>query len=515
MIQAKSSMMAPHMPLSKNPSSILAPLFAASLFFLAVLFLAVPAQAKQGPGSFADLAKELTPMVVNVSTIRVIKRPGRRGQEGQPFPPGSSPFEEFFGQPMPRRERGPRKVPSGGSGFIISPDGYIVTNNHVIADAEEITIILHDDTNLKAKVVGRDPKTDLALLKVETKKPLPAIRWGDSDTAEVGDWVIAIGNPFGLGGSVTAGIISARAREIKGPISGPYVDFIQTDAPINSGNSGGPMFNMRGQVVGINSAILSPRGDFGQNSGNIGIGFAIPSSLAKPVIAQLKQYGHTRRGWLGVRIQEVTPEIAESLGMGRPRGAMVASVVDDSPAKKAKLLPGDVILRFADREIDKVRKLSRVVAETAVGKNVNVEIWRKGKKKTVKVEIGLMEEEQVAEAQEEEEPSEEGAPKKGAKVLGLSLASLSSDTREAFNLPRDIKGVVVVDVDENSAAMKKGIRPGDVITLIGQDHEEVNSPKAVVEKVEKTRKAGHKFFFLQVTHRGGEGRFLALRIKED
>ena len=513
MIQAKLSMMAPHMPTPKNPFSILAPLFAASLFLLAVLFLAAPAQAKQGPGSFADLAKELTPMVVNVSTIRVIKNRGQRGQEGRPFPPGSSPFEEFFGQPMPRQERRPRRVPSGGSGFIISPDGYIVTNNHVIADAEKITVILHDDTNLKAKIVGRDPKTDLALLKVETKKPLPVIRWGDSDTAEVGDWVIAIGNPFGLGGSVVAGIISARAREIKGPISGPYVDFIQTDAPINSGNSGGPMFNMRGQVVGINSAILSPRGVFGENAGSIGIGFAIPSSLAKLVIAQLKQYGHTRRGWLGVRIQEVTPEIAASLGMGRPRGAMVASVVDDSPAAKAKLLPGDVILRFADKEINRVRKLSRVVAETAVGKNVNVEIWRKGKKKTMKVGIGLMEEEQVAEAKEE--PSEEGTPKKGAKVLGLSLASMSSDTSNAFNLPRDIKGVVVVDVDENSAAMKKGIRPGDVITLIGQDHEEVNSPKAVVEKVEKARKAGHKFFFLQVTRRGGEARFLALLIEED
>jgi len=514
MIKAKLSIMTPHLLSSKNQFFTLVPFFSTLLFLLAVLFLASPTQAKQGPSSFAGLAKELTPMVVNVSTILVIKSRGERGREALPLPPGSSPFEEFFGRPMPRQGRGPRRVPSGGSGFIISPDGYIVTNNHVIKDAEEITVILHDDTSLKAKVVGRDPKTDLALLKVETKRPLPVIRWGDSDTAKVGDWVLAIGNPFGLGGSVTAGIISARAREIKGPISGPYVDFIQTDAPINSGNSGGPMFNMRGQVVGINSAILSPRGEFGQNSGNIGIGFAIPSSLAKPVIAQLKQYGHTRRGWLGVRIQEVTPEMAESLGMGRPRGAMIASVLDDSPAAKAKLLPGDVILRFADREIDTVRKLSRVVAETGVGKNVNLEIWRAGKKKSVKVGIGLMEEEQVAEAKEKKGPSKGATSKEGAKVLGLSLALLNSDTREAFNLPRDVRGVVIVGVDENSAAMKKGIRRGDVITLIGQDHEEVNLPKAVVEKVEKTRKAGKKFFFLQVARRGGEPRFLALRIED-
>lgn len=502
MIKAKLSSMVPDASTLKNRPSVLIVRSGIALCLLAVFFFASPASARQGPDGFAELAKELTPMVVNISTTQIIKRRGQ-GAPQFPFPPGS-PFEEFFKEFTPRQESRPRKATSLGSGFIVSPDGYIVTNNHVIAEADEITVILHDDTNLKAKIVGRDPKTDLALLKVETKKPLPAIRWGDSDTAEVGDWIIAIGNPFGLGGTVTAGIISARARVIQ---AGPYDDFIQTDAPINRGNSGGPMFNMRGQVIGINSAIFSPTG------GNIGIGFAISSALAKPIVEQLKKYGHTRRGWLGVRIQEVTPEIAESLGMGRPRGAMVASVVEDSPAAKAKLLPGDIILRFGDKEIGKVRELSRVVAETPVGKKTSVEIWRKGSKKSMEVEIGLMEEKEVAES--EEEPSEEGETlKESAKALGLSLASISSESRRMFNLPRNVKGVVIVDVDENSEAMEKGIRPGDVITLVGQDHEEISSPNAVVEKVEKARKAGQKFFLLQIARSGDQPLFVTLRIEE-
>ena len=508
MTRTKFSAVAQTAPIAKNPVSIFVAFPAILFLVFASFFVVASAEARQGPDGFAKLAKELTPMVVNISTTQTVKRRARgRGpgqQEAPQFPPGS-PFEEFFREFGERQEQRPQKATSLGSGFIISPDGYIVTNNHVIMDADEINVILHDDTNLKAKIVGRDPKTDLALLKVETKKPLPAVRWGDSDEAEVGDWIIAIGNPFGLGGTVTAGIISARARVIQ---AGPYDDFIQTDAPINRGNSGGPMFNMQGQVVGINSAIFSPTGV------NIGIGFAIPSSLAKPVVEQLKKFGQTRRGWLGIRIQEVTPEIAESLGMGRARGAMVASVVEGSPADKIKLEPGDVILRFGDEEIDKVRKLSRVVAETGVGNKVSLVIWRKGKKRTLKVEIGLMEEAEMAGA--EKIPSEEGAASgETATALGLSLTSLNREIRRRFNLPREVKGVVIAGVDENSEAMEKGIRQGDVIVLVGQNHEQVNSPTDVLEKVEKARKSGQKFFLLQIARGGDQLLFITLRIEKD
>jgi len=511
MTQTKCLLVAQSASISKKQFLPFAAWPAVVLLLLASFFVAVSADAKQGPNGFSKLVKELTPMVVNISTTQIIKRDKGRQQEMPKFPPGS-PFEEFFREFMPRQGQGqgqgqprrPRKATSLGSGFIISPDGYIVTNNHVIMGADEVTVILHNDVNLKAKIVGRDPKTDLALLKVETKKPLPAVRWGDSDAAEVGDWIIAIGNPFGLGGTVTTGIISARARVIQ---AGPYDDFIQTDASINRGNSGGPMFNMKGQVIGINSVILSPSG------GNIGIGFAIPSSLAEPVVAQLKKYGHTRRGWLGIHIQEVTPEIAESLGMGRARGAMVASVVEGSPAEKAKLEPGDVILRFGDTEIGKPRKLSRTVAETTVGKKVSLEIWRKGRKKKVKIEIALMEEGKTAETGDV--PLEEESASEHATVLGLSLASINAETRRKFNLSRDVKGVAIVGVDEDSEAMEKGIRPGDIVVLVGQDHESVSMPADIIAKVEKAEKSGQKFFLLQIARGGGQLLFVTLRMAKD
>lgn len=517
MIQTKPQAMVRPTFIPKNPFSISAAWPAFVFLLLASFFMAASAQARQGPGSFAKLAKELTPMVVNISTTQIIKQgqrgPGRRqgerggrGQQEVPqFPPGS-PFEDFFREFGPRKEHRQREATSLGSGFIISPDGYIVTNNHVIMDADEVNVILHDDTNLKAKIVGRDPKTDLALLKIETKKPLSAIRWGNSDKSEVGDWIIAIGNPFGLGGTVTAGIISARARVIQ---AGPYDDFIQTDAPINRGNSGGPMFNMQGQVIGINSAIVSPTG------GNIGIGFAIPSSLARQVVEQLKEYGQTRRGWLGIRIQEVTPEIAESLGMGRARGAMVASVVEDSPAEKAKLDPGDVVLRFGDTDIDKVRQLSRIVAETPVDEKVKLEIWRKGKKQTVQIKIGLMEEAETAEAGDAPADEERASSVESVKALGLSLASINGEIRRKFNLPRNMEGVAIVGIDENSEAFEKGIRPGDIVVLVGQDHTNVKVPADIVSKVEKARKAGQKFFLLQIARSGDQLLFVTLRIERD
>ena len=337
----------------------------------------VPAVAAGGPGpdGFADLAARLLPAVVNVSTTQTLKK------EDMPdmpqFPPGS-PFDEFFKDFMERQkgqDATPRKVTALGSGFIIDPSGLVVTNNHVIDDAEQITVILHDTQAFKAKIVGRDTKADLALLKIEVPTKLPFVQFGDSDGARVGDWVIAIGNPFGLGGTVTAGIVSARARDIN---AGPYDDFIQTDASINKGNSGGPLFNMKGEVIGINTAIFSPSG------GSIGIGFSIPSNEAKPVLADLQKYGKTRRGWLGVRIQSVTPDIAESLGLKEQKGALVAGTTPDGPAEKAGIKAGDVILTFDGKDVVDMRRLPRIVAETGIDKDVDVQLWRGGKMTTSK-----------------------------------------------------------------------------------------------------------------------------------
>ncbi|HJS32758.1 MAG TPA: Do family serine endopeptidase, partial [Alphaproteobacteria bacterium] len=326
------------------------------------------AQGRGNPPAqgFADLAERLLPAVVNISTTQTVRQDRnqqqgpqqgpqgerRRGPEVPQFPPGS-PFEEFFREFFDRQGRPdapPRRTQSLGSGFVIDSTGYVVTNNHVIAEADEIKVILHDDTQLAAKVIGRDPKTDLAVLKVEPSKPLTAVKFGNSDQTRVGDWVVAIGNPFGLGGTVTAGIVSARARDIN---AGPYDDFIQTDASINRGNSGGPMFNLAGEIIGINTAIYSPSG------GSVGIGFAIPANLAKPVIDQLRVSGKVRRGWLGVQIQSVTDEIAESLGLNKARGALVARVTENSPAAKGKIESGDVILKFDGKDVTEMRRLPR------------------------------------------------------------------------------------------------------------------------------------------------------------
>lgn len=466
---------------------------------------AVQAQGRaNAPESFADLAERLLPSVVNISTTQVNKerqQPQQRGPEIPQFPPGS-PFEEFFRDFFDRNrpEAQPRRTTSLGSGFIVGASGFIVTNNHVIEDADEVTVILHDDTNLKAKIIGRDTKTDIALLKVEPAKPLPFVKFGDSDKSRVGDWVVAIGNPFGLGGTVTAGIISARARDIQ---SGPYDDYLQTDASINRGNSGGPMFNMAGEVIGMNTAIFSPSG------GSIGIGFAIPSSLAAPVVDQLMKYGKTRRGWLGVRIQSVTEEIAESLGMNKPRGALVAGVTEQGPAEKAGLEAGDVILRFDGREIPEMRRLPRVVAETPIDKDVNVTIWRKGKEQTIKARVGeLKEEEAVASAKPEESKRDQPA-KPGVAVLGLTLADITSQLRTQFKLPNDSKGVVVVEVVANSPASQKNIRPGDLIIEVAQD--KVTSPADVKAKADKARAAKRKSILLLV-ERQNDQRFVVLPL---
>jgi len=470
--------------------------------------------ARPAPDSFADLAEKLLPSVVNISTTQTMKSERGRehaGPEIPQFPPGS-PFEEFFrdffdhGMPKSGRpEAQPRKATSLGSGFVIDPAGYVVTNNHVIADADEITVILHDDTNLKAEVVGRDTKTDIALLKVKTDKPLNAANWGDSDAARVGDWVLAIGNPFGLGGSVTAGILSARQRDIN---SGPYDDFLQTDASINRGNSGGPMFNMDGQVIGINTAIFSPSG------GSIGIGFAIPSSIAKGVVAELQsESDHTvHRGWLGVRIQAVTDEIAESLGLDKAHGALIASVTENGPAQAAGIQAGDIVVSFDGRTVSDMKRLPRLVAETPVDKTVPVTVWRKHDETTVQVKIGRLEEseQQQAGIQEPAQKSEKGQAGV-VKTLGLTLSSITPELKEKYSLADDSKGVVVVEVAKDSPAAAKGVRPGDMIMEAAQ--EEVSNPGEISSRIDEAKRSGRKSILLLV-ERQGDLRFVALRLDQ-
>ena len=472
------------------------------------------ASARPAPDSFADLAEKLLPSVVNISTTQTMKSERGRehaGPEMPQFPPGS-PFEEFFrdffdhGMPKSGRpEAQPRKATSLGSGFIVDPAGYVVTNNHVIGDADEITVILHDDTNLKAELVGRDTKTDIALLKVRSDKPLSAVSWGDSDAARVGDWVLAIGNPFGLGGSVTAGILSARQRDIN---SGPYDDYLQTDASINRGNSGGPMFNTDGQVIGITTAIYSPTG------GSIGIGFAIPAALAAGVVEELKsESDHTvHRGWLGVRIQAVTDEIAESLGLDKARGALVAGVTPQGPAAAAGVLPGDVVLTFNRKRVDDMRHLPRLVAETPVGRTVAVTLWRKRVEQTVEVKIARLEESDVKPAVARE-VQPKGPPGDAAmvKTLGLTLAGITPDLKAKFSLADTAKGVVVVEVARDSVAAAKGLRPGDLITEAAQA--EVKNPDEVAKEVADAKKFGHKSILLLVD-RQGDLRYVALGLDQ-
>ena len=407
-------------------------------------------------------------------------------------------------RPGPAAGRRPRKATSLGSGFIIDATGYVVTNNHVIADADEITVILHDNISLKAELVGRDTKTDLAVLKVKSEKPLTAVPWGDSDVARVGDWVLAIGNPFGLGGTVTAGILSARQRDIN---SGPYDDFLQTDASINRGNSGGPMFNMDGQVIGINTAIYSPSG------GSIGIGFAIPSSLAQEVVDELiHEADHTvHRGWLGVRIQAVTDEIAESLGLDKTHGALVASVSDNGPAQNAGIQPGDVILTFDGKKVTDMRHLPRLVAETPVDKTVPVTVWRKKAQADLTVKVGRLQETETASADTPAKPLPAKTDSDTVKALGMTLANVTPELKEKFSLGDDAKGVVVVDVQKDSPGAEKGLRPGDVIMEAAQ--EEVKNATQIAGKVADAKKSGRKSILLLV-ERQGDLRFVALRIDQ-
>lgn len=477
-------------------------LMLAALVAIALLMQSFAASAREAPAGFSDLAERLLPSVVNISTTQTIKNPERAPEMPQ-FPPGS-PFEDFFKEFLDRQMRpdsAPRRATSLGSGFIIDAAGYVVTNNHVIADADEITVTLHDDSVYTATLVGRDTKTDLALLKIDPgKKPLVAVGFGNSDVARVGDWVLAIGNPFGLGGTVTAGIVSARARDIN---AGPYDDFLQTDASINRGNSGGPMFNMAGEVIGINTAIFSPSG------GSIGIGFAIPSSLARPVIDDLKKFGKTRRGWLGVRIQSLDQELAETMGLTESHGALVASVNDGSPAATAGIKAGDVILKFDGKEVGEMRKLPRIVAETPVNKSVPVELWRDGKRMSLNVAVGEMLDEQPeqAKAAEKPQPSPSGHVVAGT---GLSVAPLTPQLRDRFGLDEETQGLVVIDVKDGPAA-EKGMKPGDVITEAG--HKTVRSTADLTKMIDQARATGQKFLLLRIETTQAP-RYVALPLAE-
>jgi serine protease Do len=482
--------------------------------FLAI-FMAITtsAFAAEVPPSFADLVEKLTPAVVNISTTQKMKSGAPGLQMFQMPEEGQMPeeFRDFFDQFMKQGQNGQgqdgkqveREVYSLGSGFIIDENGYIATNNHVIADAEEITVILSDDTKLKAKIIGRDTKTDLALLKVEAGKKLPAVSFGDSDASRVGDWVIAIGNPYGLGGTVTAGIISARARNIN---AGPFDDFIQTDAAINRGNSGGPLFNVKGEVIGINTAIFSPSG------GSIGIGFAVPVSMAKSVFTQLRTNGRIDRAWLGVKIQHVTDEIADSVGLKKTMGALVMDVTKDSPSAKAGVEVGDVITKFDGKEVKEMRFLPRMVADTKIGKTVAVELWRKGQPKNVSVILAqLKEQDEAALIEKDEEGGTQEAQIKTKELLGMSLSPITSSIRDKFKVAPDTKGVIVTKIKPGSEAGKRGLQAGDVITQIGDNN--IQDTKNISDAIQTAHAAGHKFILVRVLH-GKESVFVTLPIEE-
>jgi len=434
--------------------------------------------------SFADLVEKVSPAVVS---IRVVEEESVAAEDTPdlPFPPGS-PFEKFFKQLQPKDKDGKpvtRKAMAQGSGFYISPDGYVVTNNHVVEGGKEITVVESDGAELKAKLIGRDPKTDLALIKIDTKTPKPYVAFGDSDKLRVGDWVLAVGNPFGLGGTVTSGIVSARGREIG---AGPYDDFLQIDASINRGNSGGPTFDVHGNVMGVNTAIYSPTG------GSVGIGFAIPSNIAKSVVQQLRDNGKVTRGWLGVAIQPVDKDMAASLSLDKPKGALVAQVTPASPAEKYGLKAGDVITSVNGKEMEDVREVSRTVAALKPGTTIHVGLWREGKAKKLDIAIATFPEnlDKVA------DNSPKATPQGTTETLGLSLVAADD-------------GVTVQDVDQSSEAAEKGIRPGDVILKVsGRD---VKTATDVVDGVTAAKKAD-KSSVLLLLRSDDQQRFVALSI---
>ncbi|MCL3882387.1 DegQ family serine endoprotease [Marivita sp. GX14005] len=465
----------------------------ASLSIFLILAGSLSASARE---SFADLADKVSPAVVNITTSTTV--PGRTGPQGI-VPPGS-PFEDFFREFQDRGGQGdrPRRSSALGSGFVISEDGYVVTNNHVIEGADEILVEFFEGFELPAEIIGTDPNTDIALLKVESEEPLGFVSFGDSDTARVGDWVMAMGNPLGQGFSVSAGIVSARNRAL----SGTYDDYIQTDAAINRGNSGGPLFNMDGDVIGVNTAILSP------NGGSIGIGFSMASNVVTRVVDQLKEFGETRRGWLGVRIQDVTDDVADALGLASAKGALVSDV-PEGPAMEAGMEAGDVIVSFDGVEVEDTRSLVRQVGNTAVGKSVRVVVNRDGETKTLLVTLGRREEAEAVPAAQRLDGDETPSSK---DVLGLTLSPLNAEIREQLELPDSAKGLAVMDVDQSSEAFEKGMRAGDVITEAGQA--QVLAFGDLEDRIDEAREAGRKSILLLV-RRGGDPRFVALSIENN
>ncbi|MBB3808530.1 Do family serine endopeptidase [Pseudochelatococcus contaminans] len=471
------------------------------LTIAASVMLTSPATAR-GPEAIADLTNEVIEAVVNISASESKAASARRDV---PPPIPGAPFGDLFDEFRKRRDeepqRGPRQSESAGSGFVIDPSGIIVTNNHVIGDSNDITVSFTDGSKRKAELVGRDDKLDLAVLKVNADKPLKAVKFGPSENLRIGDWVVAIGNPFGLGGSVTAGIISAHSRDIE---QGPYDDYIQTDAAINRGNSGGPLFNLAGEVVGINTAILSPTG------GSVGIGFAVPAELAGPTIAQLREFGETRRGWLGVRIQAVDEDAADALGLARAEGALVASIDKEGPAANADIKTGDVIIRYNGKPVKESRDLSRSVAATEVGAKVRVTLLREGKQRQATVTLGRLEDsEKSAAATASEEPGKTT----GTRALGLELSEIDDELRQQYEIAKSVSGVVVVGVESASAASDKDIGAGDVIVEVAQVA--VATPADVERRVEALRKEGRRSALFLITGRDGETRFVAIRLSGD
>ncbi len=456
------------------------------------------ASSAERPDSFADLAEKLSPAVVNISTTMVVN--GNNRPQMPQFPEGS-PFEDFFKEFQDRGEPS-RRAQSLGSGFIIDAAGIVVTNNHVIENADEISVILANDESFQAKVIGRDAKTDIAVLQIDPgDSKLTAVSFGNSDGLRVGDWVMAIGNPFGLGGTVTAGIVSARGRDIG---SGPYDDFIQTDASINRGNSGGPLFNLDGEVIGINTAIFS------QTGGSVGIGFAISANLATQVVGQLQDYGRTRRGWLGVFIQEVTEDIADSLGLDSAKGALIASVTEAGPADEAGLQAGDVIIRFDGKDVVKSRDLPRIVAETPVETTVDVEVVRGGERKTLSVTLGELEQAEngglLSRSQSKEKTNDTRI-----ENIGLTVAPLTEELAEKFDLDTGETGIVVVDVTDGSPAADKGVQPGDIIRRLNQSA--ITSVDKLIEGIASAKKEGRKGV-LMLIESDGQTRFVQISFDE-
>lgn len=478
-----------------------------SYIFAVLLLVTTAKMAEATPTSFADMVEPRLAAVVNISTTQKVQARNLVPFDLDHLPddPALSPFKDLlrqFGEQFGREHKGrSRKATSLGSGFVIDPKGYIVTNNHVIADAEDVTITFHDETTLPAKLIGRDTKTDLALLKVEASKELAYVSFGNSDDLRVGDWVVAVGNPFGLGGSVSSGIVSARGRNIN---VGPFDDFIQTDAAVNRGNSGGPLFNVKGEVVGINSAIFSPTG------GNVGISFAVPSALAEPIIRQLREKGHAERAWLGVQIQEVTEDIAASIGLPATLGALVLDVDPSGPAHDSGIQPGDVITRFDGKQVRRMRNLPRMVADTKIGKTVTVQVWRNGSDRNYSVRLGALPEDDKLARNQEKEDTDAPSSISADTILGAELSALSRELREEYRIDRSVRGLLIRGLKANSPLALVGARTGDVILQINQKSiERVSDLKA---EIEKARSKKRKSVLLRI-QRGGSAQFVTVPIK--